>query len=131
MGFVCDQGTTKWLLGDGTRYYRSSPTVNQRAMFVVFKDGLIEIGTSPSFNQWIVTAETKPYTPWVTHLLTDLSIEKGLTLFQYNTTRAIICMYDYGMMLGGMPIRTGTSNVRLMGIVLYETDYFKELKWIS
>jgi len=124
-------GTTKWLLGDGTNYYRSKPTVNQRALIVILKDCLVEIGTTPSFNQFIVKAETKPYTPWVVHEFIDVTIQKNLTAYIYNTPGALLCMHDYGMMLGSMPVRTGTSNLRLVGFVFYETDYFKDLTWIS
>jgi len=124
-------GTERWLLGDGTNYYRSKPEVNKRAVLVILKDGIVEVGTTPSFNQFIVRAETKPYTPFTVHQLIDLPIEKNLTLYQYNTAGAIVCLYDYGMMLGGMPLVTKTSNMRLIGVCIYETDYAKELRYVT
>jgi len=124
-------GTVAHLLGDGTNYFKPKPTVGQRCAIVIMKNGIVEIGTTPKVNQIIFKTERITYPAFSVHPLVDQIIEKGTTIYRYNFPAAMPIFYDFGVMLQVMPIITGTSNIRLFGIILYEYDHRKELKWIT
>ena len=124
-------GTASYLLGDGTHFYKARPTTGYRCVFGVMQDGIIEIGTTPSFNQFIVKTESRAYAAWSVHPLADLTIEESRPIYRYNTPFDLPVFYDFGVMLGGMPTVSGTKNVRLIGVIFYEYDHRASLTWVS
>jgi len=123
-------GTAEYLLGSTTNYYRANPADNNHVFFFVFEDGIIEVGSTPSFNQFYLEHDgfTK-YAPWTTHSLVDIDVEK--LVYIYNTIGVIPVYHNLGIKLSAMPTVTKTSEVRLLGLYFYEFDFHKTLKWVS
>ena len=125
-------GSGAYLLGSASAFYKASPTVGSRAIFGIMKNGIIEIGTTPSFNQFIITTEKTNYPAYNVHALIDQPIETGYKpIYRYNLPFAIPVFYDFGIKLAGMPTVSKTSDVRLIGILFYEHDFKSALKWIT
>jgi hypothetical protein len=125
-------GTAAYLFGDATHFYKASPTDGSRALLVVAQNGLIEIGSTPKIvQQRIFTeAETK-YGPWAVQPLAEIPTETGKTIYQYNTLGVVPIYHDFGIKWGIMPIATGTSTLKLLGLVFYEYGLFPDLKYVS
>jgi len=124
-------GTTRYLLGDGTNWYKPSPKENARATHVLM--GLLEVGTTPVIDQILyrgIRAPEEGY-PIVIEQLLDLSIEKEMAAYLYVFPHALLSIYDYEIMIGVMPRKSVTSNIRLLGFTFYEHEYFRRLKWIA
>jgi hypothetical protein len=125
-------GTPAYILGSASTFYASSSTPTQRAMLVIFQDGLIEVGTTPSFRQLqVITQVNESYGPMGVEPLVDVEVEKGKNLYAYPTPGAIIVPYDVGVKLLAMPYRTNANGeeVRLFGVALYEYNFFSSLLW--
>jgi len=122
-------GTTINILGDGSNYYRPSPTTDQKAMHVIF--GLVELGTTPSLNQFLFTGERSPEYVIALSPVEDITIEKGFNAYVYDLPGVIPLFTDYGIRFDAMPTRTGTSNIRMLAATFYEYDYYKSLEWVS
>ena len=128
---VLTAGTAMYLLGDGTNFYKARPTVGVRCAFVIMKNGIIEIGTTPTINQLIVRTERVNYPAFTVHALVDQTIEKGTTIYRYNFPLALPVFHDFGVMLGAMPMTSKTSNIRLFGVIFYEYDHRATLRYLT
>jgi len=125
-------GTAAWILGDGSHYYKASPQTNKHAMLVVMQDGVIEVGTTPSAQQFrIVTEIYSRYGIYVANPLVDNTIEHGKLIYRYPTPGMIPVYHDLGIMWGFMPTRDGKADIRLLGLVFYEHDLFPTVTWIA
>ncbi|MFQ6075628.1 MAG: hypothetical protein ACE5Z5_05790 [Candidatus Bathyarchaeia archaeon] len=124
-------GAAIHILGDGTNYYKPKPTVGQRCAIVIMKNGIVEVGTSPSLNQIVFKTERITYPAFTVHPLVDQPIEKDLLIYRYNFPAAMPLFYDFGTMLDAMPTVSRTCNVRLIGVIFYEYDHRKALAYIS
>ena len=123
-------GTPAYFLGDGTNFYKASPTTEKHSFMVILKNGIIEIGTTPSIEQFRVYTDKE--TKWgifTPHILAEMPIEDGKLLYQYNTIAAIPVDHVSGTMFGFMPRRTGTMTVKLVGVVFYEHAFLPDLTW--
>jgi len=124
-------GTTAYLLGSSANFYKASPTTGSRAMFVIMKNGIIEVGTTPSINQFQISTERVSYPSLSVHPLVDQPVERGYTIYRYNLPFAIPVFYDFGIKLTAMPIQSGTKDVRLIGVIFYEYDFRSSLRYVS
>jgi len=125
-------GTPAYILGSATAFYKTSSAPGQRAMMVIFQNGLIEVGTTPSFRQLqVLTQINESYGPMGVEPLVDLEVEKGKNLYVYPTPGALIVPYDVGVKLLAMPYRTNPNGeeVRLVGVLLYEYNFFANMLW--
>jgi len=125
-------GTPAYILGNSSTYYMTSSTPGQRAMMVIFQDGIVEVGTTPSFRQLqIQTQLNSSYGPMGLTPLVDVEVERGKNLYIYPTPGAIVVPYDVGVKLLAMPYRTNPTGeeVRLVGVMLYEYNFFNTLLW--
>ena len=125
-------GTPAYILGNSSTYYMTSSTPGQRAMMVIFQDGITEVGTTPSFRQLqIQTQLNSSYGPMGLEPFVDVEAERGKNLYVYPTPGAIIVPYDVGVKLLAMPYRTNPTGeeVRLVGVMLYEYNFFSQLLW--
>jgi hypothetical protein len=125
-------GTPAYILGDGTNFYKASPTTEQHSLIVIIENGLIEIGTSPKIAQmrlW-TQAETK-YGIWAANPIKAIPIEPGKVLYQYNTLGVIPIYHDFGIMWKILPDTTGISTLPLLGMVFYEHDLYPDTKWLA
>ena len=128
-------GTAAYLFGGSgeTEWYRPSKTEGARAMILVFQDGVIEIGTTPATQQFHLIAEgLTGLTPYTVNPIKEIPLESGKTLYQYETQLgALISTPDLGIKWSFMPEVTKTSTIKLLGLVFYEPEFFKSLKWVT
>jgi len=124
-------GTERFLLGSSTNFYKARPTVGSRCALVIVKNGIVEVGTTPSFNQIRVITERTNYPVLSVHPLVDQPIKEGYVIYRYNLPFNIPIFYDFGIKLSVMPMVTRTSNVRLIGVCFYEYDHRSALKYLT
>ena len=124
-----EQGIAAYLAGDGTNYYKASPTTNQHSFHVLCQNGIVEVGTLPSVTQIHVKTEAmNKYSPFATSPLCSEPIEEGKQVYVYPTLGMLPMYHNFGTMVGVMPGRTGVSDIRLMGLTFYEYDLWSSLK---
>lgn len=126
-------GTPAYFFGDGTNWYKASPSTGKHSMLLIFNNGIIEIGSTPKLDQFRLVAEglTK-YGIYTVAPVVEVPIESGKTIYQYPTPMgAVPIFYDKGIMWGFMPRTSGTSTIKLLGLVFYEHDLFATLKYVS
>lgn len=124
-------GTAAYPLGSSTQFFKPRTTTGYRCAIAVMKNGLIEVGTTPSINQIQFTTERISYPVLTVHPLVDQPIERGLTIYRYNLPFAIPMFYDFGIRMAVMPTATKTADLRLVGVVFYEYDHRASLSYIS
>jgi hypothetical protein len=122
-------GDPAYILGSEKAFYRTSSTPGQMTMMVIFQNGIVEVGTTSSFTQMRVqTQVNNSYGPIGLEPLVDVEVEKGKNLYIYPTPGAIIVTHDVGVKLLAMPYRTNpTGEVRLVGVLLYQYNFFADL----
>jgi len=124
-------GSTAHILGDGTNYYKASPTTDARSAICIMKNGFISVGTSPAINQIQVKTEKVTYPPYTVQPLVDINIERDIPVYRYNVPFNIPIFHDFGIMIDAEPIHTKTEDLRLIGVVFYEYNFFKNLTYVS
>jgi len=123
-------GSPIWFLGDGTNYYRASPVEGKKSMLAIIQDGLIEIGTTPKLYQMkMITQQDAARGPFAVAPLTEIPVEYGKAIYQYNHP-ALIVRHDFGVMWGALPAYSGTGVFKILGLVFYEYDFFSTFKTI-
>jgi hypothetical protein len=125
-------GTKAWILGDGTNYYKTSSATGAHSAILIFQNGIIEIGSTPKAEQFRLISEglTK-YGIYTVAPIVEERIEENRLIYQYPTPMgAVPVFYDKGVMWGFMPKASGTSTIKLLGLVFYEHDFASDLKWI-
>jgi hypothetical protein len=125
-------GTAAYIFGDGTNYYKASPTTEQHSLLVIIENGLVEVGSTPKISQMRIwtSAETK-YGIVTTNPVKAIPIEPNKTLYQYNTPGVIPVYHDFGIQWKILPEATGTSTLPLLGLVFYEHDLYPDTTWLS
>jgi hypothetical protein len=125
-------GQPVYLFGDGTNFYKASPQTAKHSMLVIFKNGLVEVGTTPSFQQFRLWFEgVSKYGIYTLPALVDLPIEPNKPIYQYQTPQPLIITYDKGVMWKALPSRTGTAELRILGFVFYEHDLYPDTTWVT
>jgi len=120
-------GTVDFILGDGTDNYKSYPTAPYRSMSVVAKDGLIEIGTTPSFMVHQIKSETDTKYGIVSEAPTfQLPIESGVGVYVHKTLGMIPLWNDLGITWSVLPIRSCTPVIFLAGLTFYEHEFLSK-----
>ena len=117
-------GMKDYFFGDGTHWYKSYPIAPNRSMSIIAKDGLVEIGTTPSFQvhqiktendtQYGIIAEPPTYM---------LPIDDNLGVYVHKTLGQIPLWYDLGIEWSFLPIRTCTPVVMMAGLTFYEHTF--------
>jgi hypothetical protein len=120
-----------WIISSATatHWYRSYPTAPKRSMSIIAKDGLVEIGTTPSFQvhqiktendtQYGIIAEPPTYM---------LPIEDNLGIYVHKTLGQIPLWYDLGIEWSFLPLRDCTPVVMLAGLTFYEHEFPAEAR---
>jgi len=125
-------GTPAYLFGSSTNWYKASPVDEKHTLLAIPKDGVVEIGTTPSIYQMRMTTEIQAkYSPWAVHPLVDQTIERNKSIFQYNTLGPVIVYPNLGFKWAVMPHATGNSTIRVLGLFFYEHDFLSDLKWVA
>ena len=96
-------------------------------MSIIAKDGLVEIGTTPSFQihqiktendtQYGIIAEPPTYM---------LPIEDNLGVYVHKTLGQIPLWYDLGIRWSFLPLRDCTPVVVLAGLTFYEHTFLSK-----
>lgn len=104
-------------------YYQASNTINQRELFFIFQNGILELGTTPDIQEWILqTSLTQAYSAYITHPLVYKPVETFKTIYQYNTPGVIPVYNDMGTYLAGLAqSTTSIHTMPLLGMAFYET----------
>ena len=125
-------GEAIYFFGDKTNFYKSNPRLNKHSFIVLFKNGLIEYGSTPSIQQMRIVFEgiTK-YGIYASPPVVDVAIEPTKPLYQYQTPFPLLIAYDKGVRWSAMPSRTGTADIRALGFVFYEYDLYPDLYWVE
>ena len=120
-------GMKDYFFGDGTNWYKSHPINPKRSMSIVAKDGLVEIGTTPSFQvhqiktendtQYGIIAEPPTYM---------LPIDDNLGVYVHKTLGQIPLWYDLGIEWSFLPLRACTPVVMLAGLTFYEHEFLSK-----
>lgn len=115
-----------------TSYYQANNTTNQRELWFIFQNGILELGTTPDIQQWILqTSLTQAYNAYTTHPLIYKPIDDYRTIYQYNTPGVIPVYNDMGIYLAGLPQATTTSHtLPLLGMAFYETNLLPAPEYI-
>jgi hypothetical protein len=124
-------GTPVYLLGRADAFYKARPTEGSRCALAIMKNGIIEVGTSPSLCQFIFQTEKITYPYLTVHQLVDQPVEPGRPIYQYNIPLGLPIFHDFGVKLAAMPRYSGTRDVRIIGVCFYERDHKATLKWIK
>ena len=128
-------GTPIYFFGDGTNFYKASPTTDKHSFLLVLNNGIIEFGTTPSLYAFRLISEGKrDYGIYTVQPVKEIPVEKDTVAYQYPTPMgALPISYDRGIMWGAVPDRTGTSTIKLLGLVFYEHELYPDLgnTWIS
>ena len=123
-------GSAFYLLGSSTAFYVTSGQPNQRFAILILEDGLIEVGTTPKTDQFLVqTSVESKYDPYTTMPLFDEPIEVGKAIYQYPTLGAMFIDWNIGYKWSLMPRTSGTSSLRLLGFAFYEYGVFNGSLW--
>ena len=107
-------------------YQASNSTANggQRELFFIFQNGVLEMGTTPDIQQWIIQSSlTQAYNAYTTHPLVSQPINDYRNIYQYNTPGIIPVYNDMGLYFAGLPESTTTTHtLPLLGMAFYETN---------
>ena len=123
-------GTPVYVLGSPTQWYTASATPGSRSFLLIFQDGLVEVGSTPTFRQMQVLTQTSPnYGPITVEPMVDVQIEPSKSYYIYPTLGALLIPYDIGVKLALMPYRTvpDGADVRLIGLAFYEYNFYSSM----
>jgi hypothetical protein len=126
-------GTKAYILGSDTAWYKTSSVVDKRHCILIFHNGLVEVGTTPSVEQFRLISESKgDYGIYTVAPLVELPVEPNKVVYQYPTPLgALFVEYQTGVRWYFMPRRTGTMTLKLLGLVFYEHDFASDTKWVA
>jgi hypothetical protein len=117
-----------YLLGSASQYYKASPTDQKHSLLVLAAGGIVEIGTTPGYDQVQITTEIlSKYGVINESPLGDQSIETDKTIYRHEDLGMLPMYYDLGVRLSVMPRFTKTSTVKMIGMVFYEHDLYSSL----
>jgi hypothetical protein len=124
-------GTNAYILGDGTNFYKANPTTDQHTFILIFDGGVIEVGSTPSIEQFHLISEGKrDYGIYTVEPLVEIPVERNIAIYQYPTPLgAVFVSHDRGVMWGFKPRVSGTKTIKLLGLIFYEHDFMSSLKW--
>ncbi len=126
-------GTPAYLFGDGTNFYKANPATDQKTFVAIFENGLVEVGTTPSTDQFIFMTEGKrDLGVYTVEPLVEIPVERNVAIYQYPTPYgATFIDHLTGVMWGFMPRRSGVATIKIIGLLFYEYDFLKTLKWVA
>lgn len=117
-------GTADYFFGDGTNNYKSYPTKPYRSMSVIAMDGMLEIGTTPSFMvSQIKTEATTQYGIMSEPPTYLLPAEEGKGIYIHKTLGMVPLYFDLGLTWSFLPIRSCTPVILPIGLTFYEHGF--------
>jgi len=126
-------GTKAYLLGSDTDFYKTSSTTDARSFILIFENGLVEVGSTPSAQQFRIMTESKgDYGAYAVEPLVEINVEPNKAVYQYPTPLGALWVdYNTGVKWYFIPTRSGTATIKMLGLVFYEHDFLKDTKWVA
>jgi hypothetical protein len=125
-------GSSVYLLGSATAWYKTSSTVGERMVLAIPKDGIVEIGSTPKFDQFrLITEALTKFGPWSVSPLVEMPLDPERPIYQYPTHGSFVVSYDLGYKLYTRAKTTGKSKVIILGLAFYEHELCPEPKWVT
>jgi len=125
-------GRNVYLFGSETNYFRYPSLAGRRAIAVIVQNGVVEVGTTPKIDQFRIISEASTQLGvFNVEPLVEVPVEAGKAVYQYPTPGAVILWNDMGIKWYGMPIKSGVSSIRLLGLVFYEHEFMPDTKYVS
>jgi hypothetical protein len=126
-------GTKAYLLGSDTEFYVTSSATNAHSAILIFYNGLVEVGTTPSAQQFRLISQAKTdYGIYTVEPLVDIPVENGKTIYLYPTPMgALYVDYSTGVKWYFMPTRTGVATIKMIGLVFYEHNFLADTVYLT
>jgi hypothetical protein len=126
-------GTKAYLLGSDAAYYVTSSATNAYSAILVFYNGLVEFGTTPSAQQFRLISQAKTdYGVYTSEPLVDVPVEGGKAIYLHQTPMgALYVDYSTGVKWYFMPTRSGTATIKVLGLVFYEHNFLADTVYLT
>jgi len=125
-------GTPAYLFGSADKFYYTSKTQEKYSAILVLYNGLVEIGSTPSAQQFQLISDTKTIAPYVAEPLIEVPLNPQKNIYIYPTPMgALFIDHMTGVKWSFMPTRTGTATIKILGFVFFEYDFYPALKWVA
>jgi hypothetical protein len=130
-------GTKAYILGSDAAFY-TAPTYSiggktYYTAILIFHYGLVEVGSTPSAQQFrLISSAKTDYGIYAVEPLVEAPLDAQKSLYLYPTPMgALFIDYTTGVKWYFMPNRTGTSTMKLLGLVFYEHEVFQDTAYVS
>jgi len=131
-------GTPAYILGGSgaTAFYKTSDygaagNQDRKHLIAVFPSGYFEVGSTPTTDQFLFESEEKrDIAPFIMPPFTDVSLKLSEPIYQYDLPGFFVDDVK-GIKISFMPRQTKTMQLRLLGVVIYEYNFFSGLKWVT
>ncbi|MCC6050481.1 MAG: hypothetical protein LM580_07225 [Thermofilum sp.] len=125
-------GTKAYLLGSDAAFYKACSDTDSRSLILIFENGLVEVGSTPSAQQFRLVTESKgDYGAYAVEPLVEVSVEPNKAIYQYPTPLGALWVdYNTGVKWYFMPTRTGTATIKMLGLVYFEHNFLSDAKWV-
>jgi hypothetical protein len=124
-------GAPAYIFGSADKFYYTSKTSEKYSAILVLYNGLVEIGSTPSAQQFQLISDTKTVAPYVVEPMVEVPLNPQKNIYLYPTPMgALFIDHMTGIKWSFMPTRTGTATIKVLGFVFFEHDFYKDLKWI-
>ncbi len=140
-------GIPSYILGSGTynaqtppttaptltssNYFQGAQQSQAHSMYFFFQNGLVEIGTTPKYQQFqFYTSLQQKYGIWTVNPINEMPVETDKAIYQYSTIGAFPVFFDSGVTWAAMPIITGQANVKPLGFCFYEHAFAPTLVYV-
>jgi hypothetical protein len=124
-------GQPAYLFGSADKFYYTSKTPEKYSAILVLYNGIIEIGSTPSAQQFQLVSDTKNVAPYVVEPLIDVPLNAQKSIYLYPTPMgALFIDHMTGIKWSFMPTRSGVATIKILGFVFYEYDFYPSLKYI-
>jgi hypothetical protein len=126
-------GTRAYLLGSDAAYYVTSSATNAYSAMLIFYNGLVELGTTPSAQQFRLISQAKTdYGIYTVEPLVDVPVESNKAMYLYPTPMgALYVDYSAGVKWYFMPTRSGTTTIKMLGLVFYEHNFLADAVYLT
>jgi len=126
-------GTAAYILGSSTNFYKANPNTNTHTFVLIFNNGVIEVGSTPKIDQFKLMSEGKQdYGAYAVEPLVEINVEPNKAIYQYPTPLGALWVdHQSGVKWWFRPRLSGTSTIKLIGMVFFEHDFFAVTKWVT
>ena len=114
-----------------TNYFQGSQQAGAHSMYFFFQNGLIEIGTTPKFQQFqFYTSLQQKYGIWSVNPINEQPVETNKAIYQYSTIGAFPVYFDSGVAWVALPVFNGNANLKPLGLCFYEHAFAPTLVYV-